>query len=150
MTLISFEQKINRKNIQVEVTFPDEPLYVLAVPDQITQVVYNLLDNAVKFCPQDGVLRATIWAEGAKAMVSIANSGPTIPPEELPHVFERFHKADKSRSADRDGWGLGLYIVKTIIGCHGEDIRVASSDGMTEFVFTLPLTKRGEMHGTGV
>ena len=67
------------------------------------------------------------------------NSGKTIPPEELPLVFDRFHKTDKSRSQNRDGWGLGLYIVKTIICSHGEDISVTSGSGVTEFTFTLPL-----------
>lgn len=65
--------------------------------------------------------------------------GQTIPPEELPLVFDRFHKLDKSRSKNRDGWGLGLYIVKTIVCSHGENIGVTSRDGKTEFTFTMPL-----------
>jgi len=71
--------------------------------------------------------------------VSVFNEGDTIPPEELPLVFDRFHKLDKSRSVNRDGWGLGLYIVKTLVCSHGEDISVTSKDGRTEFTFTLPL-----------
>ena len=67
------------------------------------------------------------------------NNGPTIPANELPLLFERFHKLDRSRSADREGWGLGLYIVKTIICSHGEDISVTSEQGETAFTFTLPL-----------
>ena len=78
---------------------------------------------------------------GGKARVVVGNTGPTIPPEELPLVFDRFHKMDKSRSVDRDGYGLGLYIVKTIIEGHGEDIFVTSQDGRTEFSFTLPVKK---------
>ena len=74
-----------------------------------------------------------------KLYVSISNSGETIPPEELPLVFDRFHKLDKSRSQNRDGWGLGLYIVKTIVCSHGEDISVTSRDGTTTFTFTMPL-----------
>ena len=62
-----------------------------------------------------------------------------IPPEELPLVFDRFHKLDKSRSKNRDGWGLGLYIVKTIVCSHGEDISVASQNDKTTFTFTMPL-----------
>ena len=69
----------------------------------------------------------------------MSNDGETIPPEELPLVFDRFHKLDKSRSQNRDGWGLGLYIVKTIVCCHGENISVSSKDGKTEFTFTMPL-----------
>jgi signal transduction histidine kinase len=74
-------------------------------------------------------------------LVSIGNHGPTIPPEELPLVFDRFHKSDKSRSMDKTGVGLGLYIVKTILGSHGEDITVESREGLTTFTFTLELTK---------
>ena len=76
---------------------------------------------------------------GSKAYVSVSNDGETIPPDELPLVFDRFHKLDKSRSQNRDGWGLGLYIVKTIVCSHGENISVTSRDGKTEFTFTLPL-----------
>jgi signal transduction histidine kinase len=84
-------------------------------------------------------LHLQIREAGAKAYVSISNDGENIPPEELPLVFDRFHKIDKSRSQNRDSWGLGLYIVKTIIGLHGEDISVTSANGLTKFTFTLPL-----------
>lgn len=138
LALITFEQKINNKKLNVEVDFPEQGEQVLADPDAITQVVYNLIDNAVKFCPEEGLLRLSVkQAKGGKALISVANSGPTIPPEELPLVFDRFHKTDKSRSIDRDGVGLGLYIVKTIICSHEEDIFVQSRDGLTEFSFTL-------------
>ena len=135
--LITFEQKILEKNIQVDVDLADQPVIVRANSDYITQVVYNLLDNAVKFCPVDGTIGIAITVSGSKAYVSIANDGNTIPQEELPLLFDRFHKMDKSRSENRDGWGLGLYIVKTIIGRHGEDISVSSHEGVTEFTFTL-------------
>ena len=102
-------------------------------------MVYNLLDNAIKFSPDGGELGLTVREGGSKAYVSVSNEGETIPPEELPLVFERFHKIDKSRSVNRDSWGLGLYIVKTIIGSHGEDISVTSRDGKTTFTFTMPL-----------
>ena len=107
------------------------------LPTAITQVAYNLIDNAVKFCPPGGQLGLSLRESGSKVYVSISNTGDTIPPEELPLVFDRFHKIDKSRSLNRDGWGLGLYIVKTIICSHGEDISVTSRDGKTEFTFTL-------------
>ena len=76
---------------------------------------------------------------GHKIYVSVSNTGATIPQEELPLVFDRFHKLDKSRAQNRDGWGLGLYIVKNLIDRHGENISVASQNGRTEFTFTLPL-----------
>ena len=137
--LITFEQKIDGKNLNVDVDFPGHPTYTRAGPDYITQVVYNLLDNAVKFCPEGGELGVKIRTGGNKLYVSISNSGETIPQNELPLVFDRFHKLDKSRSQNRDGWGLGLYIVKTIVCRHGEDISVTSQNGVTTFTFTLPL-----------
>ena len=137
--LLSFEQKINGKKIEVETDLPDQGAKTIADPDSITQVVYNLIDNAVKFCPEQGTLSLRIReTKGNKYLVSIRNTGPTIPADELPLVFDRFHKTDKSRSMDRDGVGLGLYIVKTIILSHEEDIYVTSRDGVTEFSFTLP------------
>ena len=137
--LITFEKKINDKRLEVEVEIPEHPVYTMANRDYITQVVYNLLDNAVKFCPEGGVLGVRIREGGPKAYVSISNEGETIPPEELPLVFDRFHKLDKSRSQNREGWGLGLYIVKTIVCSHGENISVTSREGKTEFTFTMPL-----------
>ena len=137
--LITFEKKINDKKLNVEVDMPEHPVYTIADRDSITQVIYNLLDNAVKFCPQEGTLGLSIREGGSKAYISISNDGETIPPEELPLVFDRFHKLDKSRSQNRDGWGLGLYIVKTIVCSHGENISVTSRDGKTEFTFTMPL-----------
>ena len=137
--LITFEQKITSKNLNVDVDMPLHPVYTIANQDYISQVIYNLLDNAVKFCPEGGTLGLKIREGGNKAYVSISNDGETIPPEELPLVFDRFHKLDKSRSQNRDGWGLGLYIVKTIVCSHGENISVTSRDGKTEFTFTMPL-----------
>ena len=137
--LITFEKKITDKNLDVDVDMPGHPVYTHACQDQVTQVIYNLIDNAVKFCPEGGTLGLKIKQGGGKVYVSVANSGQTIPPEELPLVFDRFHKLDKSRSQNRDGWGLGLYIVKTIVSSHGENISVTSRDGKTEFTFTMPL-----------
>ena len=137
--LITFEQKINEKHLDVDVDIPEHPTYTRADADSITQVIYNLIDNAVKFCEEGGQLGLKIREGGGKIYVSVSNQGQTIPPEELPLVFDRFHKTDKSRSQNRDGWGLGLYIVKTIICSHGENISVSSREGKTEFTFTLPL-----------
>ena len=137
--LLTFEKKIDDKHINVEVDMPEHPVFTFANEDYITQVIYNLIDNAVKFCPDGGTLGLKIKEGAAKAYVSVSNDGDTIPPEELPLVFDRFHKLDKSRSKNRDGWGLGLYIVKTIVCSHGENISVTSRDGKTEFTFTMPL-----------
>ena len=137
--LITFEKKITDKKLDVDVDMPEHPVFTFANRDYVTQVIYNLIDNAVKFCPDGKTLGLRLREGGNKAYVSISNEGTTIPPEELPLVFDRFHKLDKSRSQNRDGWGLGLYIVKTIVCSHGENISVSSKDGKTEFTFTMPL-----------
>lgn len=137
--LVSFEQKITNKHLDVQVDLPEEPIYARADADAIMQVIYNLIDNAVKFCNENGVLRLKVQPEERKIFVSVSNTGLTIPEQELSLIFDRFHKTDKSRSVDRDGVGLGLYIVKTIICSHGEDICVSSRDGVTEFTFSLPV-----------
>ena len=137
--LITFEQKIVGKNLDVDVDFPEHPVFTFAGRDYVTQVIYNLLDNAVKFCPEGGTLGLKIREAGKKVYVSISNEGETIPPEELPLVFDRFHKLDKARTRTKDSWGLGLYIVKTIVCSHGENISVTSKNGKTEFTFTMPL-----------
>ncbi len=137
--LITFEQKITEKKLDIQVDMPEHPVFTHANQDYITQVIYNLVDNGVKFSPEGGQLTLTIREGRGKAYVSVGNQGQTIPPEELPLVFDRFHKTDKSRSQNRDSWGLGLYIVKTIVCSHGENISVTSRDGKTTFTFTLPL-----------
>ena len=137
--LITFEQKITDKALSVDVDMPEHPVFTHANADYVTQVIYNLIDNAVKFCPEGGSLTLQIREGKGKAYISISNDGETIPPEELSLVFDRFHKIDKSRSQNRDSWGLGLYIVKTIVCSHGEDISVTSRDGKTTFTFTMPL-----------
>ena len=140
-TLLLFEQKINAKRLDVDALIPEEAMQVYGDADAINQVIYNLLENSVKFAEPGSVLGVSAFKQGEKAYVSIKNRGATIPAEELPLIFERFHKTDKSRSEDRDGYGLGLYIVKTILNNHGEDIAVTSRDGVTEFLFSLTLKK---------
>ena len=137
--LITFERKILDKQLDVQVDIPEHPVMTFACQDYITQVIYNLVDNAVKFCPEGGTLGLQIRPGQTKIYVSVSNNGTAIPAKELPLLFDRFHKLDKSRSQNRDGWGLGLYIVKTLVCSHGEDISVSSTDEKTEFTFTLPI-----------
>ncbi len=137
--LLSFESRATKKNLDVDPQLPDDHLMVRADKDAITQVIYNLLDNAVKFARPDSCLVIKLYKDDGKVYVSVKDSGETIPPEDLPFIFDRFHKSDRSRSLDKDGVGLGLYLVKTILNSHDEDIAVKSQDGETEFVFTLPL-----------
>ena len=140
-TLLVFEKRINDKNMDVNVEIPDDGMPVCGDRDSINQVIYNLLENALKFSPDGGELSLSVFKQSGKAYVSVKNSGETIPEEDISLIFERFHKSDRSRGIDKDGVGLGLYIVKTIIGSHGEDIAVTSRDGVTEFVFSLTLKK---------
>ena len=138
--LISMEKKITDRHLDVEADIPEEPILVRGDNDMITQVIYNLLENAAKFARTGTALYlgVTTAADG-KAYVTVRNLGDTIPADELPKLFERFHKSDKSRSEDKDGVGLGLYIVKTILEQHKEQIQVTSEDGVTTFRFSLSL-----------
>ena len=135
--LISMERKITDRNLDVEADIPEEPILVLGDKDMITQVIYNLLENATKFAREGSTLYLGVTTIDGKARVTVRNEGDTIPAEELPLLFERFHKSDKSRSEDKDGYGLGLYIVKTILEQHKEKISVTSEDGVTTFSFSL-------------
>ena len=138
-TLLSFESRVKAKNLDVDPQLPEDPIIVFAERDSITQVLYNLTDNAVKFAAVGSTIKIRLYKRDGKAYVSIKDRGETIPQDDLPFIFDRFHKSDRSRSLDKDGVGLGLYLVKRIINSHDEDIAVTSRDGVTEFVFTLPL-----------
>lgn len=139
--LVSMEKKITGRGLDVDVDIPEDPVIVLGDNDLLTQVVYNLLENAAKFAAQGSTLFLGLEKRGEKAVVTVRNQGDTIPPEELPLLFERFHKSDKSRSQDKDGVGLGLYIVRTILEQHREKITAASADGLTTFSFTVQLAE---------
>lgn len=141
--LFSFEQKIEQKHIEVDAEL-DDRLWVMGDRDHVFRAVYNLVDNAVKFTVQSGRLTLRARAHGAMCDFSITNTGTGIAPEDIPHIFDRFYKADRSRSLDKTGAGLGLYIVKNIINLHGGDISVRSDGGETEFSFTLPLVQKGQ------
>ncbi|MBR6951899.1 MAG: HAMP domain-containing histidine kinase [Oscillospiraceae bacterium] len=148
-TLLSLEKRILERNLDVDADLPEESIHALGDRDAITQVVYNLLDNAAKFADPGSVIRVSLWKRNDRAYVSIADHGPTIPEEELPLIFDRFHKSDKSRSMDRNGVGLGLYLVKTILDNHHEDIAVTSVDGLTTFTFTLTVASQRQTQGRG-
>ena len=137
--LISMEKKITDRDLDVDADIPEEPILVLGDNDLITQVIYNLLENATKFARLGSTLYLGVTTIDGKARVTVRNLGDTIPAEELPLLFERFHKSDKSRSEDKDGVGLGLYIVKTILEQHKEKIDVTSENGVTTFTFSLAM-----------
>ena len=138
-TMLSFESRATKKDLDVDPQLPEKHILVRADRDGITQVIYNLIDNAVKFAEKGSCITIRLYKDDGKAYVSVRNCGETIPPDDLPFIFDRFHKSDRSRSLDKSGVGLGLYLVKSIINSHDEDIAVKSEDGVTEFVFTLPL-----------
>ena len=142
MTLLSFESRANEKKLDVDLQLPDDELWARGNEDSIHRVIYNLLDNAIKFAHVGGTLYLAVWKQGGKAYVSVADEGEVIPEDDLPFIFDRFHKSDRSRSLDREGVGLGLYLVKSILDAHNEDIVVTSKDGMTKFVFSLKLADR--------
>ena len=138
-TALNIEERISARKLEMSFDFPQEKVMVQADRDKITQVITNLLDNAMKFAPENTAITMKVALKGEKAYTTISNYGPEIPKEDLAHVFDRFHKADRSRGKDREGLGLGLYIVKAILSQHGEKIWVESENGQTSFTFTLKL-----------
>jgi signal transduction histidine kinase len=137
---LSFEQRVEDKKIQIQFQFIQEKLFVYADFDQIQRVIYNLLDNALKFTDEGDSITVETSIIGKKAHISVEDTGCGIEENALPHVFDRFNKGDKSRGKNKLGTGLGLAIAKQIIVNHGEDISVASHLGEgTKFSFTLPL-----------
>ena len=140
MAIINLEPKISAKQLTLCPELPEDALMTRGNADAVSQVIYNILDNAVKFAEESSRLEIKLYKQNGKAYVSVVDRGETIPAAELPDIFLRFHKSDRSRSLDRDGVGLGLYIVKTILDGLGEDIWVRSKDGETEFRFTLSLS----------
>lgn len=141
LILVSFEQKIEAKHLDVEFDAQRDNMTVYADRDAIYQILYNICDNAVKFSREGGKYRINIIEREKKVYISVFNEGIGIPEDELPFVFERFYKSDKSRGLDKTGVGLGLFIAKTIIDAHEEEIWVKSVHGENcEFVFTLPYT----------
>lgn len=149
LNILEFESRIEEKNMTVDVFFEQDVMRVTADQDNITQVVYNLLDNACKYGAEGGVIRVSVVYENTKTRVSIANSGKEIPSDMLPFIFDRFYKTDKSRGVDSNSMGLGLFIVKSILNMHGEDINVTSRDGVTTFTFTLPAASEKPSGQTG-
>ncbi len=142
--LLSFEHRIDEKHIEIQGFDDLETITVNGDADLIHQVLYNLFDNAVKFTNEGGYIRVKATVQNKVVTVSISNSGIGVSTEELSHIFERFYKTDKSRSFDRQGVGLGLYIVKTIVTLHGGRIHAEGSEGnYCNIIFTLPEASEG-------
>ena len=134
--LLKQENYIEQKKLDVEIDFEQEHCLVEADKDRIEEVILNLIDNAVKFTPDNGKLRIATYTKEDKVYVSVSDTGMGITEEDLPHIWERFYTADKSRASG--GTGLGLSIVKRIIEQHHQNIWVESKPGEgTTFTFTL-------------
>jgi len=140
IALLSLGGKIETKKLDVQADLPDDEMMASGDKDAITQVVYNLIDNAIKFSVDGGTLNLKVRQQDGRVHISVTNKGETIPEEDLPHIFNRFYKADKARSSDKEGVGLGLYIVKQILDNHKVNITAASKNGVTTFNFSLKNT----------
>lgn len=139
LILISFESKIEQKGLDVQFDTESDRMMVCADRDAIYQIIYNICENAIKFSYDKGVLRISVQpGEKGKYNVCIYNEGPGVPAADLPYIFDRFYKSDKSRGLDKVGVGLGLYITKAILTANGESIRAESEAGKwCSFTFTI-------------
>ncbi len=140
--LLSFEKPIEEKRLEIRGLEDAESLFVDGDPDMLHQVMYNLIENAVKFTNEGGYIYLGVTDREDRTVVCVRNSGSGIASDEVPLIFDRFYKTDKSRSKDKTGMGLGLYIVRTIIRLHGGEITVSSVENeYCQFEFWLPKRK---------
>ena len=140
----SFEQTCKDKKVAIELVLTGEKLYVNGDVERIEQVLYNLVDNALKFSHHDSVVRIETTEKHSKIFTSVKDSGIGIPKEDQKQIWERFYRTDLSRGKDKNGTGLGLSIVREIIRAHGENINLVSTEGVgSEFIFSL---KRSDMN----
>lgn len=138
VTILRFEKEFTENNINAEINFEKDECFVKADKDAITRVLINLFDNALKFNINNGYVKISVEEKDGKAVISVENSGIGIKKEELRLIWDRFYKSDMSRSRDKKGMGLGLYLVHNIISAHNEKIKVESLPGkFTRFTFTL-------------
>ena len=139
----TFKDRVDQKNITLTVDMPQEPVYVKGDEDAIYRVIYNLMDNALKFTPEGGEITLGVSKKDGKAVVYVKNTGQGVSKKDAGHIFERFYKTDKSRGENKKGVGIGLYLVKSIVNAHGEDIYLTSKEGeFAQFAFTLTLADK--------
>lgn len=144
-TAETFEGTCTAKRISIELILTGDALYVTADMGQIQQVLYNLLDNAIKFSLDNSSIIIETTEKNDKIFISVKDSGIGIPKDDLKLIWDRFYKSDSSRGKDKKGTGLGLSITKEIIQAHNENINVISTEGVgSEFLFTLPKSKKNE------
>jgi signal transduction histidine kinase len=141
-TAESFEGTCTQKKITLNLIFSSKETFVNADMGKIQQVLYNLLDNAIKFSHHNSSIKITTVEKGDKVFIAVKDNGIGIPKESIKKIWERFYKTDASRGKDKKGTGLGLSIAKEIMSAHNENINVISTEGVgTEFVFSLPRTE---------
>ena len=141
-TVETFEGTCKKKGIKFNITYANSVQNVKADKGRIQQVIYNLIDNAIKFSKENSYIYITVKEKGEKAQISIKDTGCGIAKEDIDKIWDRFYKSDSSRGRDKKGSGLGLSITKEVIQAHGETIDVVSTVGVgTEFIFTLELAK---------
>lgn len=134
--------QLDKKNLKVKITVPKDLPQCLGDEDRVEQVVYNLLDNAIRYSPPEGNILICVTPINDEILTEIVDNGPGIPKDELPRIWERFYRVDKARSRSEGGTGLGLAIVQEIIKKHGGRLTVESEEGEgTVFGFTLPVSK---------
>ena len=141
-TVETFEGTCKKKGIKFNITYANSVQNVKADKGRIQQVIYNLIDNAIKFSKENSYIYITVKEKGEKAQISIKDTGCGIAKEDIDKIWDRFYKSDSSRGRDKKGSGLGLSITKEVIQAHGGNIDVVSTVGVgTEFIFTLELAK---------
>lgn len=142
-TIQTFEGICTKKHLSFDLTLTGNQLMVRADYGKIQQILYNLIDNAIKFSPDNASIYIETVTKNEKVFVSVKDNGIGIPKDSINKIWERFYKSDLSRGKDKKGTGLGLAIVKEIINAHNENINCISTEGVgTEFIFTLPLVEQ--------
>lgn len=142
-TIQTFEGPCNKKSLSFDLLLTEQQLFVKGDMSKIQQVLYNLVDNAIKFSHNNSAITIETTIKNGKVFISIKDTGIGIPSDSIKKIWERFYKTDLSRGKDKKGTGLGLAIVKEIVQAHNENINVISTEGVgTEFIFTLPLSEK--------
>jgi signal transduction histidine kinase len=138
--MVAFRPRFDRKSIRLTANWSGDPA-VRADPDQFVGVLNNLLENALNYTPQGGEVTVRISSQGPDAVLVVSNTGDGIPPHDLPSIFERFYRGEKSRSREHGGAGIGLSLVKQIVEAHAGTVSAESTSALTSFRVTLPLAK---------
>ena len=137
-TQVNAIKLVDRDQHEFEVFLPEEDLLVDAAPNHLERVLYNLLINAVNYSPKNGIIKVSAWKSGSEVVFEVSNTGPGISEDELPKLFDIFYRAEKDSSQKVKGFGLGLFIVKSLVDAHQGRIEVSSTPGeWTTFTVTM-------------